>query len=436
MARSTRSGDLLLPGEAGGLPRARWWRVVVATVVCSAVGAAWALTRPATYRAECIVQYEQEPSASPRGDVISSELGTREWFGTQDFLLASNSVAQGVVQQLKLFNDRNFFGVGSRDRFTGTPADAVERLREHMTVEHVADTRLVRIGVHDVSAKRAAAIANAVADTYLQKALESRVAAQQRAMSWLAEQIESTSQRLQNSESELQAYLEKRDAPALPVEQQQEMLATEIKQFNQILTDARVRRIELAARLAKLRAAHGANPFEVHAAEFDENEQVKQLQAQYQSTVLKYRELAAQSTAGLAVAAEQSKLQLLTEQLRAVIAGILKSAQGELSAAQSVENQLQTSLDKTSAAARELLSQQLKHGRLDRERSEAAELLKTLRDRSTAIGVASAGGTTNGRVLEAATQPAKPTPPPLARGMGLGAVCGLLLAAGLKRIGL
>ncbi|MDB4986765.1 MAG: Tyrosine-protein kinase EpsD [Myxococcaceae bacterium] len=435
MTRSTRSlGDNLLLG-AGHRAGVRWWRLLLTVALCTGAGAAWAFRHPPTYRAECVVEYAQDPSGVARGDALGGVLASDEWYNTQDFLLRGHSVADAVARRLKLHEDRGFFGVRARERFKRQVGDAAARISEELEVARVPRTRLVKVSIVDSDGQRAATIANSVAEVYLQQSLESRLESQRRAMAWLSEQIEQGSQRLAHSESELSRFLEQADAPSLPVAQQQELLTNEIKSLSQILTDARVRRIEQAARVAKLRAAQSENPFEIHTVEVDDNAQVKQLASDYQSTFLKFRELSAQGASGPAVDAEQSRLQTLTERLRVAIAGVVKSAQAELSAAQSVENQVLASLDAAQKQAQELQRHQLAYGRIERERQESATLLATLRERSNAIGIASASGAANARIVERAVPPSKPELPNWPQAAGIGLLVGLAVAAISKRLG-
>ncbi len=450
-----------------------WW--IAATALVSALGAAyWTRQREPRYEAECLLEYGREPGtlASGAADALSSE----EWYRTQDFLLTSTSIATRVVDELRL--DRAFLApkVGpslleprTRNNSEQASADALEMLRANLAVGRVEGTHLVRIKFEDSDPKRAALIANTVAEVYLRKSLEDRTASTERAVTWLSEQIDATNSRLTRTEGELQTYFEHKQAPALPLPERQAMLTDEIKSLNQRLVDARVHRIELAARLAKLRAAaQNPNPFEVHADEIDENDQVRQLRTDYLALVIRQRELAAtrrapsakrteqltadaegadRTAAGAELAdhvatdgdglhgdgrdAGQTKLTALWEAMQAAIAGVARSAQAELNAAQQVEAQLQATLEKANATGRELQQQQLEYNRLERERSEAETFLKALRERSATAGLAAATGIWNAKVVEPAIPPPHPAALPLVLNAGLGAILGSLLAVNL-----
>lgn len=410
MARGGRStGAEWLPKETSGSAP---WPLLAALLLCTGTAAAWLTSQPLEYRAACVVQYEQEPSSTGSVAAVSSVVGGLEWYRTQDFLIASNSVAEAVVARLRLENDRGFVSQRAGESVVQVRAKAAARLRESLSVERVPETRLVRITIVDTDSKRAAELANVVAETYLAASREGREMSHQRAVAWLAAQVDGTAERLQRTEAEMQRFFEQRKASELPLAEHRELLAAELKQLSQVLTETRVRKIELAAKVAKLKAAQRDNPFEVHTSEVDANEQAKQLAAEYQAALLRHRALNVTQGANAPTAQlESSRLQGLSEQMRAVVVGIAQSSQAELAAVQSVEAQLQASLLIASDTVKGLQQQELQYGRLNRERDDAAALLKALQERAAAINLANSVGLAGGRIVETARPPATHSTP-------------------------
>lgn len=400
-------------------------------LTCALVGALWAAQQPAVFRAVCVLDYGQEPSTAAVSGSQVTGADSEEWYRTQDIVLASHALAERVVQTLHLDRDRTFVGSGTPRDPEAARGVAASELRARLSVTPLPQTRVVRVAVEDADPKRAASIANAVVDTYLTKAVEDRVAATERALAWLSEQIGTTSRRLADTEVEIQTYLERQEGPALAPGDRQAVLTDEIKRLTQAITDARLERIELSARVAKLKSAvETDNPFDAHTQEIDNTDEVKQLRAAYLSFVLEREPLPAEPPpAEPQQPLGQKRLQVLWGRMQSTLDGIVRSAQAELAAVRQVETQLQSALERANAAGHALQRQELEYGRLNRERAQAEQWLKALRERSSAAGAATAAGMLNARVIDPAVPPLVPRPPPLLPSATLGALAGTLLSS-------
>lgn len=409
--------------------RFRLWGSVAGVLTLSGAGLWWTLGQPVVYRARCVLDYGREPVSVAVGAIPAARgLESEEWYRTQDFLLTSNSVLERVVQELRLDKDRAFLELAPNEPSANMGATALQKLRDRLTISSVDGTHLAQIEARDPNPQRAALVANALAEAYMKRAAEERLASTQQAFAWLGEQVDATRRRLAATDDELQAYLAKRETPAVSLEERQEMVTAEIRQLNQLITDARVRRIQLGAKLAKLKsAAQHEDPFEIHAVEFDQDEQVKQLRTDHLALVLRQRELeASQDDSSQPALLNNVKLEAVRKEMQVAVNGIVASAQEELTAAQQVESQLQTALQRANSEGRELQLQQLEYGRLARDRAETETLLKALRDRSAAAGIATGASTAN--IVERATPPSTPISRVVVRNVGLRALLSTLLA--------
>jgi polysaccharide biosynthesis transport protein len=407
---------------------------VLSALTCVLGAAIWTAAQPEPFRAECILQYERSEvhsSGGPADDLAAASEAQR----TQDFLLTSDAVLDRVVKALKLDRDRGLLGESKRTRLPVTHALVMQRLKAHVTAQHVPGTRLVRVMVEDDDAQRAAAIANAISTAYLDHMLDAQMAARQRSHAWLSAQIETASARLQQLDQEIQTVLSEGSAQGLADEAQLEMLTNEIKSLSLSITAVRVQQIEVVATLAKLKAAHRDDPFDMHAREFDDNTHVQSLRAAYIEATLKLRELGAEdSDAGMERSELERRISGLYETTRRELDGIVRSFTLEATQAQSVEGQLRRSLDAANEAAAALRSRQLKRSRVDRERAEALRLLDTLRERASTVGMSGALGTSDAKVVAVADAPHKRESRPWARNLGLATLVGVALAAVVRRL--
>jgi uncharacterized protein involved in exopolysaccharide biosynthesis len=402
-----------------------WWIVFVA-LTGSLAGVGRAVRGPTRYRGVCLLDYGKEAALfnANEGPALSSD----EWDRTQQFILASDSVVGRVVTQLSLRDERPFAQLPPEERRARAQADAIARLRDGLRLEPVEGTHLVRIVADARSPERAASIANTLATSYVDKTLEDRTAATLRMSEWLSQQIRDKNRDLAESEDELQTFLSQPDAPALPPAERQQMLAREVDALNQRLADARVRRVELTSVFAKLKAASEQQaPFDAHSAEIDADEQIQTLRREHLAAQLKQRALAAaQEADSRAISQIETELTMLEQTMREQVGGLVARAHAELSAAQQLEKELQALLQRAEAGGRKLQEQRLAYEKLMRERGAAESFLSSLRERSTSVGLASAGGATGPKIVERAQPASEAVLPPYARYAVLGAIAGVL----------
>src|SRR5690606_32770872 len=156
---------------------------------------------------------------------------SREFFATQNRIIASRTVAERVVQQLDLHTNPEFFGIpgDEQDDWEGASVeDAAALLQSRLTVEPVEDTRIVAIRVTDRDAERAATIANRIADEYIAKTLEDRSGSTDLAEERLGEQSDELRARLNQSELALHRFKQEHNVLSVSMEDRQNLLAADI----------------------------------------------------------------------------------------------------------------------------------------------------------------------------------------------------------------
>jgi succinoglycan biosynthesis transport protein ExoP len=433
------ANDLSLAPFTPALPRRRaralMWggRALLGCAILVPAGTVvWTLEQPLTYRTHVVIDYGRDPASAQ----LSPSAGDSpyEWRRTQDVLLTSGAVLGSALDSLE--PNASPGAVASREA-EAVRGRAVEELRQRVRVSEVSETTLCRISYEDPDPKRAARMANAIVQAYLERARELRAMAAQQTYAWFSEQIEASRRQLTATENELETYSAQHPMPPIPLEERQRMLVQEIETLSGHLTEARVSRIQHAARLTKLNAAIAAeSPFDAHSTEVDANEQVKQLRSAYIELRVREHELGtSQESNSQAAIIVATKLIALRAEMRAVLDGIRASARSELVAAQQVEEQLGLALQRANSESKQLQGLQLEYGRLRRERSGAEALLKALHDRASASAVAAANEATGPKLIETALVPHEALPRPWARNLVVAAMVSLagILVAGRLR---
>jgi polysaccharide biosynthesis transport protein len=182
--------------------------IVSVALLAVALGVVYALTTPPSYTAYAKlsldsrkVQVFQQPS------VIGDPAFNTGMVDSQVETLKSENISLAVIKDLKLWEDPEFTGpehglVGRLFNLVGglfgTDApksepelirSAVRRFADRLTVKRIGMTYIIDISFTSLNPDRAAQIANAVAEAYIDDQLEAKYQATRRASGWLQDRI-------------------------------------------------------------------------------------------------------------------------------------------------------------------------------------------------------------------------------------------------------
>lgn len=435
---------------------AHYWRQVrpyvwlVLLVVVGATAAAYAITSrlPRIYEASCSMEYDPNP-ARPLGDEVEDTVdqggsfwSTREYYETQNRIIGSRLIAERVVQELDLNEDPTFPG-DSADMPAGwrpiSVQDAAVVLQARVTVAPVPDTRIVQVRVRDRNPERAATIANAIVHAYIDKTIEDRLGSTVTALEWLRQQLGSLRGDLESSEIELHHFWEEHDILSVSMEDRQNLVAGQLEQFSAALTAAQTHRIEVRARLGRLRMLAAQPSIDDVGAGFEDYPGIQTLQTSLQTSLAERESLATR------YGSEHPRIQELGREieatrgsLRTELAGVIRSAESELHEAAEIEAGLTHAVDEANAAGLQLNLLAIEYSRLERERENQAHLYQMVLERTTETDLTRMLRTTHVRAVDSALVPSSPVSPRLmvnlASGAGGGLVLGFAIALLLARL--
>jgi capsular exopolysaccharide synthesis family protein len=420
----------------------KWLVLFIAVLGC---GVAYAMTArmPRFYEADCTIEYDPNPP-KPLGreveDVASPMMywETREYFATQNKILASRAVAERVARKLSLDGNPDFWGVPEDARASwkrASLADTAGQLQGMVTIYQERETRLVHIRVRDRSGERASLLANSIADAYIEKTTEDRLGATSNALEWLGKQLDVLKRQLEQSELALHEFGEQHTNLAVSLEDQQNIIATNISQLSARLIETRTRRIELEARANELQAANNDDPFAVYASAFFANSALGQLRSANHQLLRERETLGIQygdNHPRLLANAEQ--LESVKKAMRAEIDGMLSAARSDVNEAVEIERGVHTALDRANRTGIELNLQEISYRRLSRERDNTAKLYGTLLERTAQTDLTRALQVAYVRIVDRALAPQQAVSPRMSVNVSLGTLLGLVLALALAFI--
>jgi capsular exopolysaccharide synthesis family protein len=403
---------------------------ILMTLLTTPVYRAWVTleANPPTVSVSDEQSREREAANSNSYDFVATQVG----------LLSSNSVAQRTAQELNLPNNP--------DVVTQSP-NASDRLRAAtgvvaggLKVIAPDEGQLIKFSYSSTSPQLAALVANGIADSFINTALQRRYEASAYARNFLERQIAKTRGDLERSERALTAYAQAQgiittsvgadgkptggDAGSL----QGESLIT----LNKALADATARRV--AAEGAYRQGLATGPTSEVTASTLQLRQQLATLQGEYQQkrTFMKPDHPEMQSL--------KAQIDELGRQIAGTSAqmssGRSNSLLAEYRGALSAERALQGRVNQLKGAVLNLRGRSIQYNILQREVDTNRSLYDALLQRYKEIGVAGGVGMAPVSIVDRADQPTSPYRPNLLLnllfGLGLGALAGVAAAIGLE----
>jgi capsular exopolysaccharide synthesis family protein len=422
------------------------WLILGVTVGISAAVVFWTVRQPKIYQATCTIEYDPNPTSPLGQDVedVTNPIGSfwmsREFFATQNRIISSRIVAERVVISLGLHRNRSFFGVPEDAPWEGVSVEQAARaLQGRLTVEPVEETRIVAIRVTDESAERAATLANAIAEAYIEKTRLDRSGSTDRASEWLGTQRDNLRRRLDDSERALHRFKQEHNILSVSMEDRQNLLASDIQHHNSKLQEARSRRRQLEARLARIRSLLQSADLEAAAAAFPENSALSGMRGELRNKVAEQESLSRRYGANhQRMQGLEAEIAALREQMRRELQGLMRAAEADVAEVRRIENGHRQDLDEAHNAGIELNLREIEYQGLNRERENNVKLYNLVLERTTETDLTRMHQSTHARMLDRALEPGAPISPRVATnvagGVGAGLALGLALAFLLSRL--
>ena len=410
----------------------RW---LVAGVMAAVVAVVVVLTLLATpiYRASSLLQIERESLQVVNVEgVVPQEQGYYgdDFYQTQYELLASNSLALRVVQDLNLTAHPYFKpmleGIGDEDRAAVRQQEKQRALADmllgELNVEPIRNSRLVRINVDSPDPKIAARVADAWSQAYIASNLERRFEASSYAGKYLEERLAQLKAKLEDSEKSLVQFATQEQIVSVG-EDKPSLSAQNLSELNASLARAQDERIRAEAEWTQAAQGDGSGMPQVVANALIQRlrEERSKVQAEYQEKLRTFKP-------------DYPDMQRLSGQIAEIdrqiggeVANIRASVKARYDAAVAQETMLTERIGGLKGDVLDLQSRSIQYNILKREAETNRQLYDGLLQRYKEIGVAGGVGANNIFVVDRAEVPEGPYKPSLFRNLALGLLVGSML---------
>lgn len=443
------SYNVLAGDDVERLPLLRqYWHIMVrrkwlvAAIIAGAIAIGLILTflatplYTATSRLEIARQQKQITNVAGVEQQVS-DFDT-EFYNTQYSLLKARSLAERVVQALRLDRDEAFFvahGIdladlpaasnSSKSAASGVAADL---LLANVAINPVRGSALVDIAYTSADPAQSARIADAWAEQYIASSVASRYASTADARSFLEQRLDALRQKLEQSERDLVNYARENRIVLLADESEdgktrtvRTLATSNLETVNNQLAEATSDRILAEARArdggtARQFALQNAGVASLRGQRAQVNAEYQRLLVQFEPSYPRARELKAQIDAlDAAINREESR-----------VSGTFS---GQLAEARSREAMLAQRAAQLRAQLDEERGDSIQYGIYQREVDTNRQLYDTFLQRYKEIGVAGVDAT-NISIVDKAEIPGSPSSPNLPLNLLLALIAGLAIAGG------
>jgi capsular exopolysaccharide synthesis family protein len=398
------------------------------------------------YRASVLVQIDLETDKVVEFEGVTAGMGDpKDFYETQYELLKSRSLARRVIDQLGLRSSKTFAPAAGpsfvRDTIASVksllssapqgPAAEEEGLDleslflENLNVTPVKNSRLVLIEYDSPDPQEAAAVANAVAENYVNTTLERRYDASAYAKSFLEERILKVRQSLEESELKLVEYAKQRQI--VDLDDRLALMMDTLKEMGrqQIVAESE----RMAAESEYQQLARGGTAGTVGLLESPVIQTLKErqaaLSAEYQDKLKVFK------PGYPKMQALQQQIAETERQIAAESANVGGAARATYEAKLQQEGKLAQRINEIKSEILSIQEGSTDYQSLKREVDTNRQLYDGLLQRIKEVGVVAGIGTNNISIVDAAEVPRDQHSPNLKKNLAIAIVLGLFLGIAL-----
>jgi len=415
----------------------------------------YALTSTPIYEGRTRLLIESgQPNIVAFKEVIDQAQAESDYYQTQYNILQSRTLARSTLDRLGLWNNADLNAPSSKwatdslsfvarlvpfARATGqlSPPDSgdagaqsrvIDRFLAAVTIAPVRNSRLVDIRFRLPDPGVAAAVANTMADTYIEQTLAYKFTASKDASSWLGERLTEQRAQVEAAELALQKYREQNGA--IPLEDRQNIVVQKLADLNAAVTRAKTDRLMKEAMYRQLGTGQDTavlDTFPAILANGFIQQQKLELAALRRQEVQLGERLGERHPDMVKL---RSAIQNAEAALHTEVAKVVQSVGTEYRAALTQEQSLTMALEQQKTEALAMNRKAIEYGVLEREVESGRQIYQSLTQRARETSVAGELRSSSIRVVDRSEVPVEPVSPRVAVSLVLALFGGGLLAIG------
>jgi succinoglycan biosynthesis transport protein ExoP len=431
--------------------RKRRWTVLTAFSVLFVTVLAGSIHEKPVYRAKALIEIDREdPSVANPQELFQFDEVSDAYLETQYKVLASDDLAERVIQQLGLDRQSEFLpsSLLSPWRASASPASpsvppadsaavpdplvqetVLTHFQDRLDIRPIRRSRAVELRFDSQDPDLAARTVNAVVENYIQKNFEARWGAAQKASGWLSQQLQDLKAKLEKSQDDLHNYAAENGLLYLVTDKGQEesIVNQSVREIQDELTKAEADRFEKESIFRLVQSGDYASLPGV----FD-NKLLQDLTVRLADLQREHAQLSATFTEDYPKVKEtQSQIAEIQSSLERERWRAAQKISNDYFAALRREKLVRQAFAEKQAEANHIAEKSVQYGILSQEVDTNKGLYEGLLERLKEAGVTAGLKASNIRIVDPATVPYKPIAPNYPLNLGLAAFLGLGLGVSM-----
>jgi len=422
--------------------------IVAIVAVFVAGGVIMTMLDTPRYTAAATVQINSSTAQVLKGELREDSNEAVDWdadraIKTQVEVLKSRSLAQRVVQKLKLAATPQFFisqeveGIPPGTSTQALTDIATGLVQRNLVVTLPRDSRVVTIAWSSTDPRMSALVANAYASEFIQSDLQRKFDSSAYARSFISDQLAQTKQRLEESERALNAYSRQaglfrtRDATASSDSKSggdtgggNSVTTTSLLQINTAANEATARRIELEGQWRAVSNTPLLSNRDVQANLTVGGLMTSRAAAEAALQLERSRHLEDYPS----VKAKRQELETINSQLTAAANSVKAGIRAQYEAALETERRLVSQVDRLKSDTLNEQDRTVQYALLAREADTNRQVYDGLLERFKQLNAAAGISLSNISIVDTAAVPGAPSSPNLFKNLIAALIAGLALA--------
>lgn len=432
----------------------RQYRVIgITAAIFVAMGSIYVVTTPPRYTATATMLIDTQDAHLFQQQSMFSDMPVAIDTGTvesQVEILKSENIALTVIKNLNLTKDPEFIGpsgglvsaiLGAVDSlFAGSaPASefalsrrAVKVFHSRLDVQRVGLTYVITISFQSENPDRAAQIANAVSNAYIDDQLNAKYQAARRAGTWLQDRLRELREQAATAEGAVVAFKNKNNIVEAAG---RSMNDQELAELNSELVLARSQTAEAGAKVARVQAVLNSNTpeaaIDATVADSLKDDVIQKLRSQYLELSAREEDWAARyGYTHLAVVNLRNQMAEIQSSIRNELQRIAHSYNSDLNISEQHEASVQKQLDQAVSQSQVNNQSEIALRELESQAQTYRALYDNFLQRYMESVQQQSFPITNARVISAATRPLSPSHPRTLLVLALAGMAGLGFGVG------
>ncbi len=429
------------------------WPIIGFTLAVTLMAVLVVFSMTPVYKATAVLQIEQEQAKVVSiEEIYGIEGGNDSYLNTQFEVLKSRGVLEKVVHKLGLLKNPEFntalqekpwyagltdwqglLGIAQPEEIADERAilrDTVNVLAEHVAIEPVRKTQIVRIHAESENPRLAAQIANAIASAYIESYMEAKLFLTLSATDWMQGRLSELSEKLKVAEQNLQAYREQEQL--IDMEGVLTVSSNELKALTESLVQVRHKLAVSENIYEQIRAGklnNGDNQTLKAVLAHPLIQGLKQEESKLERQVLELSRRYGPKHPKMISA--RSELESIRQNVQVEIRNIVEGVEREYEIDKANERSLEKAVAEVKAAVQDINRKQFRLKALEREVRINKDLYDAFFKRIQETSATSDLQTANARVVDQAFVPEKPVKPKKSLIVAIAGLLGLLVSCGI-----